>query len=72
MRDEGTRLVDKAQAVQDHRLHGMPCGHKTHFRVLLGGFLNDLSDAEFVKHPCDQAAVIYHLTVGGLWHELSS
>jgi hypothetical protein len=29
-----------------------------HFRVLLGGSINDFSDAEFFKHPRDQAQVI--------------
>jgi hypothetical protein len=53
MRHEGELLVDEAQAVEDHRLDRMAGGDNPHFRVLLGGLINDLSDAEFFKHPRD-------------------
>jgi hypothetical protein len=58
MRDEVELLVDKAQAVEDHRLDRMACSDNPHFWVLLGGLINDLSDAEFFKHPRDQTQVI--------------
>jgi hypothetical protein len=53
MRHEVELLADEAQAVEDHRLDRMACGDNPHFRVLLGGLINDLSDAEFFKHPRD-------------------
>ena len=58
MRDKIELLVDKAQAVEDHRLDCMACGHKTHFRVLPGGLVNDLGDAEFFTHARNKAQVI--------------
>jgi hypothetical protein len=51
-------LIEKAQAVQDHGFDRMASGHNPHFRVLLGGSINDFRDAEFFKHPCDQHQVI--------------
>jgi hypothetical protein len=51
-------LIEKAQTVQDHGFDRMAYSHNPHFRVLLGGSINDLSDAEFFKHPRDQAQVI--------------
>src|SRR5262249_38183177 len=61
MRHEVELLVHEAQAVEDHGLDRMAGGHNTHARVLLSGFINDLSDAEFFKHPFDQAEVIQDL-----------
>jgi len=58
MGDEVERLVDKAQTVEHHGLDRMAGGHNPHFRVLLGGFVNDFSDAEFFKHACDKTKVI--------------
>jgi hypothetical protein len=58
MRHEVELLVDEAQAVEDHRLDGMAGGDHPHCRVLLGGLINNLSDAEFFKHPRDQTQVI--------------
>jgi hypothetical protein len=54
-------LVDEAQAIEDHGLDGIACGHQAHFRVLLSGLINDLGDAEFFKHARNQAKVIYDL-----------
>ena len=51
-------LIEKAQAVKDHGFDRMTYSHNPHFRVLLGGSINDFSDAEFFKHPRDQAQVI--------------
>jgi hypothetical protein len=36
----------------------MASGHNPQFRVLLGGFVNDLGDTEVFKHACDKAQVI--------------
>lgn len=72
MRHEVELLIDKAQAVEDHRLHRLACSDHPYFRVLLGGFIADLSDAEFLNHPRHKAQVIYNLTVGSLWHARSS
>jgi hypothetical protein len=36
----------------------MAYSHNPHFRVLLGGAINDVRDAEFFKHPRDQVQVI--------------
>jgi hypothetical protein len=58
MGDEVELLVEKAQTIEHHGFDGMPGGHNPHFRVLLGGSINDFSDAEFFKHPRDQAQVI--------------
>lgn len=54
-------LLDKAQAVKHHRLDGMACRHPTHLGVLLRRSVNDVTNAEFVKHACDKAQMIQHL-----------
>jgi hypothetical protein len=36
----------------------MAGSHNPHFRVLLRGLIDDFSDAEFFKHPCNQPQVI--------------
>jgi hypothetical protein len=51
-------LVDKAEAVEHHGFDGMAGGHNPHFRVLLGGSINDFSDAKFFKHSRNQTQVI--------------
>ena len=61
MGDEGELLVDKAEAVEHHGFDGMASGHNTHCRVLLRRLINDLSNAEFFKHPRDQTQVIQDL-----------
>src|SRR5262249_45283361 len=61
MRDEVELLVHEAQAVEDHGLDRMAGGHHTHARGLLSGVITDLSDAECVEHPCDEAEVIQDL-----------
>jgi hypothetical protein len=39
----------------------MAGGHHPHFWILLGGSINDCSDAEFFKHARDKAKVIQDL-----------
>src|SRR5262249_20263622 len=51
-------LVDKTQTVEHHGFDRMAGGYNPHFRVLLGGSINDFSDAEFFKHARDQTQVI--------------
>src|SRR5262245_26597915 len=58
-------LVNKAEAVEHHGFDRMAGGHNPHFRVLLRGSIDDFSDAEFFKHPCDQPQVISDL--GAVW-----
>jgi hypothetical protein len=72
MRPQGAWVVDAAQAGEDHRLAGRACGHQTPCRVLLRRFLNALGDTACFKHPRDKAQGISEVTLGGLWHALSS
>ena len=58
MGDEVQLLVDKAKTMKHHGFDRMAGGHNPHFRVLLGGAINDFSDAEFFKHARDQTQVI--------------
>jgi hypothetical protein len=67
MGHEGELWVEKAQTIEHHGFDRMPSGHNPHFRVLLGGSLNDFRDAEFCKHPRDQAQVISDLGTVRLW-----
>ena len=57
-RDEGARLIDKPQAIEPHRFDGFTHGEVPHFRVLLGGLVDDVANAEFFKHTCNEAEVI--------------
>lgn len=59
--------VHTAEPVEDHRLDRLACGHETHFRVLLGRLIDDLSNAEFVKHARDQAQGISDLGAVRWW-----
>src|SRR5262249_44439997 len=67
MGHEVERLIEKAQAVQDHGFDRMASSHNPHFRVLRGGSINACSDAEFFKHPRAQAQVISDLGTVRLW-----
>ena len=58
MGHEGELLVDKTQTVEPHGFDRMAGGYNPHFRVLLGGSINDCGDAEFFKHARDQTQVI--------------
>ena len=61
MGDEGELVMDKTQPVEHHGFDRMAGGHNPHFRVLLGGSINDFSDAEFFKHARDKAKVLQDL-----------
>jgi hypothetical protein len=58
MGHEGELLVEKAETIKHHGFDGMTCSHHPHCRVLLGGSINDLGNAEFFKHARDKAQVI--------------
>ncbi len=58
MWDEIELLIEKAEAIEHHDFDRMAGGHNPHFRVLLGGAINDFRDAEFFKHARDQTQVI--------------
>jgi hypothetical protein len=58
MGDEVELLVEKAETIEHHGFNRMAGGHHPHFRVLFGGSINDVSDAEFFKHARDQTQVI--------------
>jgi hypothetical protein len=65
--NEGERLLDTPQAIAHHRFDGFPNGQVTHCRVLLGGVIQGVTDAECVEHASDKAELIQTLTmVGGV------
>ena len=65
--DEGERLVDNPQASEHHGFDGLPSREVAPFRVLVGGVIADVADAEFVEHARNKAEVIQDLaTVRGL------
>jgi len=72
LRHAGERLVDEAEAVADHRLDGMACGHQTPGRGVRGRLVHDCCEATCVTPARDKAPVIEAMTGGGRWHELSS
>jgi len=50
---EAELLIEKAETIEHHGFDCMAGGHNPHFRVLRGGLINDVSDAEFCKPlPC--------------------
>jgi hypothetical protein len=64
--------VHNAQAVADHCLDSVAPGDHTGRWVLPGGLVNDGANAEFIKHPSHQAAMIQDLTAIWLWHGIDS
>ena len=66
-RDQIECLIDKPQTVEHHRLDRLAHGEVSHFRVLVGGLINDVPKAKFVEHASDKAEVVQDLaTIGGL------
>ena len=60
-------LIDKAQSIEHHGLACFTCGQVSHFRVLLGGLIDDVANAEFIEHASDKAEMVQYLaTVSGL------
>ena len=58
-------MVHKAEAIEHHRFDGITGGEVPHFRVLLGGLVNDVANAEFVEHASDEAEVVQDLAAVG-------
>jgi hypothetical protein len=46
--------MDKAQAVEDHGFDGFSHRQVSRLRVLVGGLIQDVANAEFVEHAGDQ------------------
>jgi hypothetical protein len=60
--DEVERLMDTPQAIEHHRVDGFSEGEVPLFRVLLGGLVEDVANAECVEHTRDKAEVVQNLT----------
>jgi hypothetical protein len=44
-------VIDKAQTVEDHGFDGFSHDQVSRLRVLLGGLIQDVADAQLVEHP---------------------
>jgi hypothetical protein len=66
-RDEGARVVEKAEAVEPHGFDGMAGSHNPHCRGLLGGAIKDFRAAKCLKHSRNQTQGISDLGAGRLW-----
>jgi hypothetical protein len=49
-RHEGERLVDTPQFIEPHRFDRFTHGEVPQFRILLGGLVDNVANAEFVEH----------------------
>jgi hypothetical protein len=56
--DQIELLVHKAEAVEDHRFHSIARGHDPRFWLVSGGSVNDLANAEFIKHRRNKAQMV--------------
>jgi hypothetical protein len=54
-------LVDKSQPIEHHRFDGFPDGEVPQFRVLAGRLIEDIANAEFLKHASDKAEMVQNL-----------
>jgi len=61
--DQIEGLMDKAQAVEDHGFDGFSYRQVSRLRVLLGGLIQDVANAQFGEHPGDQTSVIQNLAL---------
>jgi hypothetical protein len=70
-RHEVERVVDKPQAIEHHGFDSFPHGEIPQFRILVGGVIEDVANAEFVKHPRDKPQMIQDLRAVRLrrWHD---
>jgi hypothetical protein len=59
--DKVERLIDSPQAIEHHRFDGFPDSEVPHFRILVGGVIEDVANAEFVEHASDKAEVVQDL-----------
>jgi hypothetical protein len=60
-------VMDQPQAIAHHRLDGFPDGQVSHFRVVSGRLIDDLTHAECVAHSRHKAEVIQYLATVGGW-----
>jgi hypothetical protein len=51
-------LIDKPQAIEHHRFDGLPDGEVPHFRVVVGGAVENVANAEFLEHARDKAEMV--------------
>jgi hypothetical protein len=61
-RDKVEGVMHTPQTIEHHGFDGFPSCEVPHCRMLLGGAINDVPDAEFVAHASDKAEVIQDLT----------
>ena len=61
-RDESARLVDTPSAVEPHRVDRRAHGEVSHGRVLVGGSIHDVPQAECVAQASDKAEGVPHVT----------
>src|SRR2546421_6196802 len=52
--DEVEGLIDKPQAIEHHGFDRLPYREVPHFGVLVGGLIEGVANAEFVKHARDK------------------
>src|ERR671933_2153472 len=57
-RYEVKRLVDKPQAIEHHRFDGFPHREVAHFRILVGGLVDNIANTEFIKHASHKSEMI--------------
>jgi hypothetical protein len=57
-RDQVQGLIHKPQAIKHHRFDGFADGKVSHLRVLMGGVIDDLTNAKFIEHASDKAKVV--------------
>jgi len=51
-------LIDKSQAIEHYRFDGFTHGGIPYFWVLMGSLIEDVADAEFVKHGRNKPQMI--------------
>jgi hypothetical protein len=61
--DEVERLLNTPQAIEHHRFDGFPDSEVPQFRVLVGGSVDDVAQAEFVEHASHKTEVVQHLAM---------
>jgi hypothetical protein len=54
-------LVDKPQAIEHHGFDGLSHREVPHFRVVVGGVIEDVANAEFIEHASDKAEMVQDL-----------
>ena len=65
--DEVERLIDTPYAIAHPRVDGFTHGEVPQFRVLVGGVVEDVAQAECVEHASHKAEVVQHLAPVCRW-----